>query len=109
MDDEISRHDGSAHVARKTTQEKLREAEDRMRSAENRLRALKQAAKREDARLANKRKIIVGGWLMANRPDLVQQVVKLLKRDQDRAAFVGWQPPPVATSGLGAQSANRSQ
>lgn len=46
-----------------------------------------------------RQKIILGGWLMKHRPDLVNKVVQNgLEREQDKKAFVGWEPlPPLKT------------
>jgi hypothetical protein len=35
----------------------------------------------------NRQKAIIGGWVMSNRPELVQEIVSQLKRPQDRRAF----------------------
>lgn len=47
--------------------------------------AARDAAERRKRR--NRQAIILGGWLMANDPQRVQQIVELLTRPQDRAAF----------------------
>lgn len=35
----------------------------------------------------NRQKSIIGGWVMSNRPELVQEIIGQLKRTQDRRAF----------------------
>lgn len=35
----------------------------------------------------NRQKAIIGGWVMSNKPELVQEIVSQLKRPQDRRAF----------------------
>lgn len=35
----------------------------------------------------NRQKSIIGGWVMSNRPELVQEIIGQLKRPQDRRAF----------------------
>ena len=55
------------------------------------LAAKDQAAER---RKDERRKVILGGWLIKHRPDLVQKIVENgLERAQDQAAFEGWTPP----------------
>lgn len=46
-----------------------------------------------------RQKIIIGGWLMKHRPDLVNKIVQNgLEREQDKKAFLGWeQLPPLKT------------
>lgn len=59
---------------------------------------------RKDARESKARraaetrqKIIIGGWVMKNRPELVEEVKKSLSRPVDLAAFqVKETPPPAA-------------
>lgn len=51
----------------------------------------------------NRQKVILGGWLMKHRPDLVNKIVTRLDRDQDRKAFEGWEPLPVPERTEGGQ------
>lgn len=71
----------------KTTEERLREAEERARHAILQVRALKTERSQEQRRLDARCKVILGAWLMANRPDLVESIKAGLKRPQDRFAF----------------------
>jgi hypothetical protein len=71
----------------KSTDERLRDAEERARQAALRVKALKTERSREQRRHDAKRKVILGAWLMANRPDLVETIQRSLHRPQDRAAF----------------------
>ena len=49
-----------------------------------------------ERRKDDRRKVILGGWLLKHRPDLVQKIVENgLERPQDKAAFEGWTPPAV--------------
>jgi hypothetical protein len=41
----------------------------------------------EDRRNRTRQAIILGGWLMTRRPDLVEQIKCELQRTQDRKAF----------------------
>ena len=50
---------------------------------ERELSKIKAAARASD----NRRKSILGGWLLANDPAKVAEIVSQLKRDQDRRAF----------------------
>ncbi len=50
---------------------------------ERELSKIKAAARASD----NRRKSILGGWLLANDPAKVAEIVQSLKRDQDRRAF----------------------
>lgn len=57
------------------------------------LRELVSKEMRKTAQLDKRRKIILGGWLMKHRSDLVAKIVANgLERDQDRNAFSGWSP-----------------
>jgi len=59
------------------------------------LRELVSKEMRKTAQLDKRRKIILGGWLMKHRSDLVAKIVANgLERDQDRNAFSGWSPSP---------------
>lgn len=59
------------------------------------LRELVSKEMRKTAQLDKRRKIILGGWLMKHRSDLVAKIVANgLERDQDRNAFTGWSPSP---------------
>jgi hypothetical protein len=71
----------------KTTEERLREAEERARHAILQVKALKTERSQEQRRLDARCKLILGGWLMANRPDLVESIKAGLQRPQDRYAF----------------------
>lgn len=74
----------------KTTAERIKQAEERAARAFLQLKALKVEAVGEQRRLDARRKAIIGGWLMANKPELVSQIVMAFKRDQDTAVFQGW-------------------
>lgn len=86
----------------RTTEERIREAEDRAKQALLKVRALRAERNLEQRRLDARRKSILGGWLIAHRPELVSEIVsRHLPRDQDREAFRGWTPsshksPPSA-------------
>lgn len=60
---------------------------------------LKEMVAKEVKRAATnekRQKIILGGWLMKHRPDLVNKVVQNgLEREQDKKAFAGWEPLPL--------------
>jgi len=77
----------------KTTQEKLEEAEQKAREAMHRVKSLKVERSQERRRADGHRKAILGGWLIANHPELVTKIVSSLKREQDVAAFSGWTLP----------------
>lgn len=59
---------------------------------------LKEMVAKEVKRAATnekRQKIILGGWLIKHRPDLVNHIVNgFLEREQDKKAFVGWEPLP---------------
>lgn len=55
-----------------------------LQARKQKLATLEAAAERK--RL-ERQKIIIGGWLMSQRPDLVSEIVGQLTRPQDRAAF----------------------
>lgn len=77
---------------KKMTEERLREAEERAREAILLVKALKTEHSEEQRRLDVRRKVILGAWLLANRPDLVQSIKEGLQRPQDRYAFGMDQP-----------------
>ncbi|MGZ5198779.1 MAG: hypothetical protein ACXWC4_03330 [Telluria sp.] len=55
------------------------------------LRELAAKEARKSAQLDKRRKIILGGWLMKHRLDLVQKIVENgLEREQDQNAFLEW-------------------
>jgi hypothetical protein len=41
-------------------------------------------AQREDDK---RRKIIIGGWVLKHRPELIKNIIANLEREQDKAAF----------------------
>lgn len=58
---------------------------------DSKLKELAAKEARKNAMLDKRRKIILGGWLMKHRADLVQRIVENgLERDQDRKAFADW-------------------
>jgi hypothetical protein len=83
----------------KTTEERLRDAEERARQAILAVRALKSARHQEQRRREARCKVILGAWLMANRPDLVESIKAGLKRPQDRYAFGLDERPPAYPAG----------
>jgi hypothetical protein len=87
---------------KKSTEERLREAEDIQRQAGLRVAALKAERSKEQRQLDARRKVILGAWLIAHKPELVSKAVEGLKRDQDRAAFEGWQLLPATATDLNA-------
>lgn len=82
----------------RTTAERIRDAQVAAHRAALKLKTLRLAQDNEQRRLAARRKVILGGWLLANRPELVQEIVLSLRRDCDRAVFVDWQPTGVAST-----------
>lgn len=67
------------------------------------LQVQKQQLQAQEARRARAKRAqqvaILGGWLMANRPDLVEEIKRALTRKQDRAAF-GLEPLDADDLGL---------
>jgi hypothetical protein len=57
---------------------------------------IKELAAKELRKVAaneKRQKIILGGWLMKHRPDLVNNIVASgLEREQDKKAFADWEP-----------------
>jgi hypothetical protein len=50
-----------------------------------------------DREADKRRKIIIGGWILKHRPQLVRQLIANgLDREQDKVAFAGWAPPEQA-------------
>jgi uncharacterized protein HemX len=81
-----SKHD--AEIA--ALAQKLKQAKARREAAEKRELAKATRGMRSiDAR----RKIILGGWLLANHPELVRNAIQSLEREHDVEAFAGWTPP----------------
>lgn len=62
-----------------------REALDR------RIKELAAAESREKREADKRRKIIIGGWVLKHRPNLVREIIANgLEREQDKAAFADW-------------------
>ncbi len=65
----------------------------RREELDQRLKELAAKEVRKAADNAKRQKIILGGWLMKHRPDLVNKIVQNgLEREQDRKAFFEWTP-----------------
>jgi hypothetical protein len=47
--------------------------------------------RKEQIKLEYRRKIIVGGWILKNAPEIVSQILPYLEREQDKVAFQNWQ------------------
>lgn len=77
-----------------TRLDKLKEKQADLSKRIARLQARESAARRK---LDERRKIILGGWLIKHRPDLVKHIADNLERDQDRRAFADWDASAAAT------------
>lgn len=63
---------------------------------DKRIRELAAQDQKAERKRDERRKVILGGWLIKHRPDLVSKIVENgLEREQDKAAFEGWIPPAV--------------
>lgn len=61
---------------------------------DKRIKELASKDQRAERKLDERRKVILGGWLIKHRPDLVKNIVlNGLERPQDKAAFEGWITP----------------
>lgn len=61
---------------------------------DKRIRELAAAQSKAEREADKRRKIILGGWVMKHRPNLVKEFLENgLIRDQDKAAFEGWTLP----------------
>ena len=66
------------------------------------LRELAAKEARKSSQMDKRRKIILGGWLMKHRADLVQKIVENgLEREQDRKAFLDWILTPSTNNHFG--------
>lgn len=64
---------------------------------DKKIRELASQDQRAERKRDERRKVILGGWLIKHRPDLVQNIIgNGLTREQDKAAFEGWTPPVTA-------------
>lgn len=52
---------------------------------------------KEKRALETRQKTIIGAWVMQQRPELVQQIIANLTRDQDKAAFKDYTPPKASS------------
>ncbi len=83
----------------------LERAEKRLAQARARVQALKNRETTKQRKLDTRRKVILGGALveLAGRDDtaraLLDRIVHGLARQQDRAAFDGWDPAAQDTDG----------
>ena len=69
---------------------------------DSKLRELAAKEARKSSQMDKRRKIILGGWLMKHRADLVQKIVENgLEREQDRKAFLDWILAPTINDHLG--------
>lgn len=62
---------------------------------DKRIRELAAAQSKADREADKRRKIILGGWVIKHRPNLIKEIIANLERDQDKAAFEGWTPPAL--------------
>lgn len=63
---------------------------------DKRIRELAAQDQKAERKRDERRKVILGGWLIKHRPDLVSKIVENgLEREQDKAAFEGWTPPAM--------------
>jgi hypothetical protein len=61
---------------------------------DKRIRELAAQDQKAERKRDERRKVILGGWLIKHRADLVQKIIENgLEREQDKAAFEGWTPP----------------
>ncbi len=64
---------------------------------DKKIRELASQDQRAERKRDERRKVILGGWLIKHRPDLVKNIIENgLTREQDKAAFEGWIPPVAA-------------
>lgn len=78
----------------KTIEQRLQEAQAAEAKAKQRVRALQSVAAGVERKRDTKRKILLGAWLIENKPEAIERIVAGLTRESDRAAFEGWTPPP---------------
>ncbi|MDR3054190.1 MAG: hypothetical protein LBU53_02135 [Zoogloeaceae bacterium] len=45
---------------------------------------------KKNIKLEHRRKIIIGGWILKNAPEIVTQILPVLEREQDKIAFQNW-------------------
>jgi len=65
---------------------------------DKKIKELAAANSREKREIDKRRKIIIGGWVLKHRPNLVREIIASgLERDQDKAAFADWTPGIDAT------------
>lgn len=81
----------------KTMEQRLQEAQAAEAKARQRVRALQSAAAGVERKRDTKRKILLGAWLIENKPEVIAGIVDKLARESDRAAFAGWKPPTRPT------------
>ena len=89
----------------KTTVERLAELEKQAEAIKARMQALKAREKLADRKRDTRRKVILGGLLLAKAAEdevyarVVERLLKAVERPADRSAFDGWEPPKtVATT-----------
>lgn len=96
-------------MARLTPEQRLEKAKAAKAKAEAEIRSVAAKLRAEDRRADTRRKIILGGIMLAQskkRPDLRDWITRQIASlpDRDRAAFDGWsvpaeEPPPERTAG----------
>ena len=88
----------------------LEKAERRLAQAKARVQSLRNREATKQRKLDTRRKVILGGALieLAARDDgaraMLDRLVRGLAREQDRAAFEGWQPEEDGGGGGGEQA-----
>ncbi len=65
---------------------------------DKRIRELAAADQRAARDLDKRQKIIIGGWVLKHRPQLVNNVIANLEREQDKAAFANWPTTETAAA-----------
>lgn len=69
---------------------------------DSKLRELAAKEARKSSQMDKRRKIILGGWLLKHRADLVKKIVENgLEREQDRKAFLDWVLTPTTDDSHG--------
>lgn len=72
--------------------EKLRQQREAL---DKKIRELAARSSATTRKMDERRKIIIGGWVLKHRPNLVKEIVANgLERKQDIAAFADWQIDP---------------
>jgi vacuolar-type H+-ATPase subunit I/STV1 len=66
---------------------KAQEIEKKIKQLKAQHAALKSKENKNERARKTRQTIIIGGWLMANEPEKVNQIIASLTREQDKKAF----------------------